>query len=72
MSPAYTKSSSNTNGIDNARANGHPTIAPRAKNKVAARVRLLLLSLAGSRVYENAKAVVYIANEEGRKADKSH
>lgn len=68
-SPPYTKSSSKTKGIEIAKANGHPTIAPRAKNKVAAKVRLLFLIEAGSREYENANAVVYIVKEDGRKAN---
>ncbi len=67
-SPPYTKSSSTTKGIEIAKSNGNPSITPKSKNKVAANVRLLFLRVAGSSVYENAKAVVYIVNDDGRNA----
>lgn len=60
--------SSKTNGIATARVNGHPTIAPVAKSTVAISVRLEFCADGGARVYANANVLVYIANEDGRKA----
>jgi hypothetical protein len=63
-----TNSSSSTNGIERARANGQPTMAPAANRRVAARVLRLFCALEGASAYENAKVVIYMANEEGRSA----
>lgn len=49
--------------------NGHPTIAPVAKSTVAISVRLEFCADGGARVYANANVLVYIANEDGRKAE---
>lgn len=51
-----------------ARANGHPTIPPVAKSNVADTVRRLFWLLGGAIAYENANVLVYMANEEGRRA----
>lgn len=64
-----TQSSSKTNGIDRARANGHPTIAPVAKRRVDSRVRRALSVLGGESEKVNANVLAYIAKVEGRNAD---
>ena len=63
------KSSSNTNGSARAKAKGHPTMAPVAKIRVEARVRRLFCELFGVNAYAKARVDVYMANEDGRKAD---
>jgi len=62
------KSSSKTNGIASARANGHPTIAPVAYNRVTSKVRLPFSALGGASANVNARVLAYIANVDGRKA----
>lgn len=56
------------NGIARARAKGQPMIPPVANSSVASSVRRFLFELVGSKAYENAKLLVYIVNEDGRKA----
>jgi hypothetical protein len=63
------KSSSNTNGRAKARANGQPIIAPAAKSNVAVSVGWLLVSEDGPTDTANANVVVYIAKDDGRKAE---
>jgi hypothetical protein len=53
-----------------AKANGQPMIPPAANSKVAARVRCLFFVLVGVNAYEQASIVLYMANEDGRKAVK--
>ena len=63
-----TQSSSMMNGIDRARENGHPTIAPVAKRRVDSRVRRPLSALGSESEKVNAKVFAYMANVEGRNA----
>jgi hypothetical protein len=68
LSPLRMKSSSKTKGSARARANGHPTMAPVAYRRVANSVRRAFRVLDGAIEYANANVVVYMANEDGRRA----
>jgi hypothetical protein len=73
LSPLYTNSSSKTKGRDAKILNGHPTIAPAPKRRVADRVPMSvvfgLLTLVGGTAYENANILQYRAKDDGRKAE---
>lgn len=68
-SDPYTNSSSKTNGNAKARANGQPRIAPVANAKVATNGFWLFERLEGAIAYAEASVVVYMANDDGRKAE---
>ena len=68
LSAPRMKSSSKTKGIESARENGQPTIAPKAYRTVPNRVRELLSSEGGAMVYVKAKKFANIAKVDGRKA----
>ena len=65
-----TNNSSITKGMAIARANGQPRTAPIVKYTTVASVRSLSLLLGGMNAYDSASIVVYIANDEGRRAGK--
>ena len=72
VSPPYRNSSSKTNGIATASANGHPTIAPVANASVAKRVRRKFVLVGTSSESAKATEFAYIANDDGRKASRGH
>lgn len=68
LSVPYINSSSKTNGIAIARENGHPTIAPAAKARVAKSVLRIFVLFVGSITKAYATVFAYMAKEDGRNA----
>lgn len=69
LSPLRTKSSSKTKGNDMTILNGHPTIAPIAKQTVANKTRSSVLFVDVRSAKDIANMLKYIANVEGRNAE---
>lgn len=62
------KSSSKTNGMATASANGHPTIAPLANASVANSVRRVFPIVGRCSAYAKPRVFACIAKDEGRNA----
>ena len=69
LSPLRTKSSSKTKGKETTILNGHPTIAPIAKQTVANKTRSSALFIDGRSAKDIANILKYMANVDGRNAE---